>query len=52
MLANAGRALAAAGADVLLICANTMHKVAPAVEAAVAIPLLHVADEYRHQGQV
>lgn len=44
MLADAGRALAAAGADVLLICANTMHKVAPAVEAAVAIPLLHVAD--------
>lgn len=44
MLADGARALAAAGADVLLICANTMHKVAPAIEAAVAIPLLHVAD--------
>jgi aspartate racemase len=44
MLAEGVRALAAAGADVLLICANTMHKVAPAIEAAVAIPLLHVAD--------
>ncbi len=33
-----------AGADVLLIGANTMHKVAPAVEKAIGIPLLHVAD--------
>jgi aspartate racemase len=43
-LAEAARRLEAAGADVLLICANTMHKVAAAVEQAVAIPLLHVVD--------
>jgi aspartate racemase len=33
-----------AGADFLLICTNTMHKVAPEVQAAVNIPLLHLAD--------
>ncbi|MEI7037858.1 aspartate/glutamate racemase family protein [Fulvimonas yonginensis] len=43
-LAEAARGLEAAGAEVLLIGANTMHRVAPAVEAAVRIPLLHVAD--------
>lgn len=44
MLADAARALDAAGADVILVCTNTMHKVAPAIEAAVRIPLLHIAD--------
>lgn len=34
----------AAGADLLLICANTMHRTAEAVAAALAIPLLHIAD--------
>lgn len=34
----------AAGADFLLICTNTMHKVAEDVQAAIAIPLLHIAD--------
>ena len=34
----------AAGADCLLICTNTMHKVAPQVEAALTIPLIHIAD--------
>ena len=43
-LATAARALEAAGADVLVLCTNTMHKVAPAIEAAVAIPFLHIAD--------
>lgn len=43
-LAGAGRALEAAGADFLVLCTNTMHKVAPAIEAAVSIPLLHIAD--------
>jgi len=43
-LADAARAIAAGGADFLLICSNTMHRVADAVEAAVAIPLLHIAD--------
>lgn len=44
MLADAARALEAAGADLLVLCTNTMHKVAPAIEAAVDIPLLHIAD--------
>ena len=44
LLADAARALEAAGAELLLICANTMHLVAPAIEAAVRIPLLHIAD--------
>ncbi|HET7370578.1 MAG TPA: aspartate/glutamate racemase family protein [Gammaproteobacteria bacterium] len=44
ILADAARRLEAAGAEGLLICANTMHRVAPAVEAAVAIPLIHLAD--------
>ncbi|MGB0866022.1 MAG: aspartate/glutamate racemase family protein [Granulosicoccaceae bacterium] len=44
ILANAARRVEAAGADFILICTNTMHKVAPQVEAAVGIPLLHLAD--------
>lgn len=44
LLAAAARALEAAGADFLVLCTNTMHKVAPAIEAAVGIPLLHIAD--------
>jgi len=44
LLAGAARSLEAAGANLLLLCTNTMHKVAPAIEAAVAIPLLHIAD--------
>lgn len=43
-LAKAARGLQMAGAELLLIGANTMHKVAPAIEAAIDIPLLHVAD--------
>ncbi|WP_343610611.1 aspartate/glutamate racemase family protein [Novosphingobium sp.] len=43
-LADAATRLEAAGADLLLICTNTMHKLAGAVEAAVSIPLLHIAD--------
>jgi aspartate racemase len=43
-LAEAGRRLAQAGADCLLICANTMHKVAPAVAAATRVPLIHIVD--------
>ncbi|RDS82740.1 aspartate/glutamate racemase family protein [Dyella psychrodurans] len=49
MLADAARRLESAGADFLLICANTMHKVAGAVEKAVSIPLLHVVDGTAHQ---
>jgi aspartate racemase len=44
LMVGAARALEAAGADFLVLCTNTMHKVAPAIEAAAAIPLLHIAD--------
>ena len=44
VLAEAARSLEAAGADFLVLCTNTMHKVAPGIEAAVRIPLLHIAD--------
>lgn len=44
ILADCGRRLALAGADFLVLCTNTMHKVAPAIEAQAGIPLLHVAD--------
>ena len=44
MLAHAAQSLQAAGADVLVLCTNTMHKVADAIETAVSIPLLHIAD--------
>ncbi|WP_438489615.1 aspartate/glutamate racemase family protein [Streptomyces sp. S186] len=43
-LAEAAKALEAAGADLLLICTNTMHKVADQVSSAVGVPLLHLAD--------
>ncbi len=44
ILAKASQQIEAAGADFLLICTNTMHKVAPQIEAAIEIPLLHIAD--------
>ncbi|MBR7628193.1 MAG: hypothetical protein RIQ83_3057 [Pseudomonadota bacterium] len=44
LLAAAARDLQAGGADFLLIGTNTMHKVAPEIEAAIDIPLLHIAD--------
>jgi len=44
ILSEAAKNIQAAGADFLLICTNTMHKVAPEVEAAIQIPLLHIAD--------
>jgi aspartate racemase len=43
-LARAAVSLEAAGADLLLLCTNTMHKVADVVQGAVSIPLLHLAD--------
>lgn len=43
-MVGAGQRLEAAGADALILCTNTMHKVAPALEEAVSIPLLHIAD--------
>lgn len=44
ILAEQSRRLEAAGADFLVLCTNTMHKVAPDIENAVTIPLLHLAD--------
>lgn len=44
VLAQAGRSLQAAGADFLVIGTNTMHKVVPAIAAAVDLPILHIAD--------
>ncbi len=43
-LAAAARGLRLAGAEAIVVCTNTMHLVAPAIEAAVDIPLLHIAD--------
>jgi aspartate racemase len=44
LLAEAGRGVERAGADFLLLCTTTFHKVADQVAAAVDIPLLHLAD--------
>lgn len=44
MLAEVAISLEKAGSDLLVLCTNTMHKVAPEIEAAVSIPLLHIAD--------
>ncbi len=44
LLAGKAKQIESAGADLLLICTNTMHKVADEVSAAIDIPLLHIAD--------
>ena len=44
LLATHARGLQDAGAEMVLICTNTMHKVAPEVSAAIDVPLLHIAD--------
>lgn len=44
MLAEAARSVESGGADCLLICTNTMHKVAEQITSAISIPLLHIAD--------
>ena len=44
ILAEAAQAVERAGADCLLIGTNTMHKVAEQIEAAISIPLIHIAD--------
>jgi len=43
-LLGAARALEAGGAEFLLLCTNTMHKVAGQIETGVGIPLIHIAD--------
>lgn len=53
-LLTAARALVAAGAEALVLCSNTLHKIAPAIQAAVEVPLLHIveatATELRRSG--
>ena len=44
VLADAAERLEGAGAELLLICTNTMHKVAPQVQARIHIPLVHIAE--------
>ena len=44
ILGNAAKSLEVAGADFVLICTNTMHKVASRIEERIEIPLLHIAD--------
>ena len=44
ILSGSARKIEAAGADFLLICTNTMHKVAPQIQEAIQIPILHIAD--------
>ncbi|QOD94094.1 aspartate/glutamate racemase family protein [Chryseoglobus sp. 28M-23] len=44
LLAREAQGLEAAGAEAIVLCTNTMHLVAPAIEEAVSIPLLHLAD--------
>lgn len=48
LLAQAAQRLEAGGADFLVICTNTMHRVAADIEAATQIPLLHIADATAH----
>ncbi|MEI7645096.1 MAG: aspartate/glutamate racemase family protein [Chloroflexales bacterium] len=44
LLAEAARSLERAGADCVVLCTNTMHKVADAITGAVGIPFIHIAD--------
>ncbi len=44
ILADAARRLQAGGAEGVFLCTNTMHKVAPAIEAALSVPFIHIAD--------
>lgn len=44
ILADAAVKLEAAGADFILICTNTMHKVVPQIQARISVPVIHIAD--------
>jgi aspartate racemase len=44
VMAQAARRLERGGADCIVLCTNTMHKLSDAIEASVAIPMLHIAD--------
>jgi len=49
ILSREARTIEEAGADFLVLCTNTMHLVAPAIEDAIQIPLLHIADATAHR---
>lgn len=44
ILGKAAKSIEAAGADFILICTNTMHKVVPQIESMIQIPIIHIAD--------
>lgn len=44
IMINAAKALETAGADFIVICTNTMHKVVPQIKEAISIPILHIAE--------
>ncbi|WP_284639504.1 aspartate/glutamate racemase family protein [Paenibacillus silviterrae] len=49
IMIDSAQKLEAGGADLLVICTNTMHKMAKEVEESVSIPLLHIADSTAHE---
>ncbi|HGS5162958.1 TPA: aspartate/glutamate racemase family protein [Vibrio harveyi] len=49
ILAQAAKSVEAGGADFILICTNTMHKVADQIQQAVNVPLVHIADATAEQ---
>lgn len=49
ILSQAAKRVEAGGADFLVICTNTMHKVVPEIEANIKIPVLHIADATAEQ---
>ena len=51
ILSKAAKKVQKAGADFLLLCTNTMHKVAPQIQKHIDIPLLHIADATAHRLQ-
>jgi aspartate racemase len=44
LMSNAGRRLVEAGAELVLICSNTMHRVASQLGSAIKVPIIHIAD--------
>jgi aspartate racemase len=52
ILSRAAKSVKAAGADFIVLCTNTMHKVAPEIESAAGVPLLHIADATARQVSV
>lgn len=44
IMIDAAKALETAGADFIVICTNTMHKVVPQIQKAISIPILHIAE--------